>query len=102
MSNDDVHNAEIAFYENYSSFSMLDIWVKKCNYLRCQSIRLAYKFEGDWMKKIGLRTASVSLEGRNLFVVASDYTNYLDPETMGNPYATPLPKSAVFSLNLGF
>ncbi len=102
MSNDDVHNAEIAFYENYSSFGMLDIWVKKCNYLRCQSIRLAYKFEGDWMKKIGLRTASVSLEGRNLFVVASDYTNYLDPETMGNPYATPLPKSAVFSLNLGF
>ena len=102
MSNDDVHNSEIAFYENYSSYGMLDIWVKKCNYLRCQSIRLAYKFDGEWMKKIGVRTASVSLEGRNLFVVASDYTNYLDPETMGNPYATPLPKSAIFTLNVGF
>ena len=102
MSNDGVHDSEIKFYENYSSYGMLDIWVKKCNYLRCQSIRLAYSFEGDWMKKVGLRTASVSLEGRNLFVVASDYTNYLDPETMGNPYATPLPKSAIFSLNLGF
>lgn len=102
MSSDGVHDSEIKFYENYSSFSMLDIWVKKCNYLRCQSIRLAYRFDGDWMKKIGLRTASVSLEGRNLFVVASDYTNYLDPETMGNPYATPLPKSAIFTLNLGF
>ena len=54
------------------------------------------------MKKIGVRSASVSLEGRNLFVVASDYTNYLDPETMGNPYATPLPKSAIFTLNVGF
>ena len=102
MSNDGVHDSEIKFYENYASYGMLDIWVKKCNYLRCQSIRLAYKFDGDWMKKIGLRTASVSLEGRNLFVVASDYTNYLDPETMGNPYATPLPKSAIFTLNLGF
>ena len=102
MSNDGVHNSEIAFYENYSSYGMLDLWVKKCNYLRCQSVRLAYKFDGDWMKKIGVRTASVSLEGRNLFVVASDYTNYLDPETMGNPYATPLPKSAIFSLNVGF
>ena len=102
MSYDGVHDSEIKFYENYSSYGMLDIWVKKCNYLRCQSIRLAYKFDGDWMKKIGLRTASVSLEGRNLFVVASDHTNYLDPETMGNPYATPLPKSAIFTLNVGF
>ncbi len=102
MSNDGVHNSEIAFYENYSSFGMLDTWVKKCCYLRCQSIRLAYKFDGEWMKKIGVRSASVSLEGRNLFVVATDYTNYLDPETMGNPYATPLPKSCIFSLNLGF
>lgn len=102
MTNDGVHNSEILFYENYSSFGMLDTWVKKCNYMRCQSIRLAYKFDGQWMKKIGVRSASVSLEGRNLFVVASDYTNYLDPETMGNPYATPLPKSAIFSLNLGF
>ena len=102
MSKDGVHDSEIAFYENYSSYGMLDIWVKKCNYLRCQSIRLGYKFDGDWMKKIGVRTASVSLEGRNLFVVASDYTNYLDPETMGNPYATPLPKSAIFTLNVGF
>lgn len=102
MTSDGVHDSEILFYENYSSFGMLDTWVKKCSYLRCQSIRLAYKFSGDWMKNVGLRSASVSLEGRNLFVVASDYTNYLDPETMGNPYATPLPKSAIFSLNLGF
>lgn len=98
------HDAELSFYESYpsSSYMMWDTWVKKCNYLRCQSIRLAYRFSGDWMKKIGVRTASVALEGRNLFVVASDYTNYLDPETMGNPYATPLPKSAIFSLNVGF
>lgn len=102
MSGDGVHDSEINFYENYSSYGMLDIWVKKCNYLRCQSLRLAYKFDGSWMKKLGVRAASVSLEGRNLFVVASDYTNYLDPETMGNPYATPLPKSAIFTLNVGF
>ena len=54
------------------------------------------------MKKLGLLTASGSVEGSILFVVASDYTNYLDPETMGNPYATPLPKSAIFTLNVGF
>lgn len=99
---DGVHNSEINFYENYGSFSMLDTWVKKCNYMRCQSIRLGYRFEGDWLTKLGVRSASVSLEGRNLFVIAGDYTNYLDPETMGNPYATPLPKSVIFSLNVNF
>lgn len=102
MSSDGVHNSEIQFYENYASFNMLDIWVKKCNYVRCQSIRLAYKFQGDWLKKVGVRSASLSVEGRNLFVIAGDYTNYLDPETMGNPYATPLPKSAIFNLNINF
>ena len=30
------------------------------------------------------------------------YHNYLDPETMGNPYATPIPKSFIFSLNINF
>lgn len=102
MTSDGIHNSEILFYENYGSYSMLDTWVKKCNYMRCQSIRLGYKFEGDWLSKIGVRSASVSLEGRNLFVIAGDYTNYLDPETMGNPYATPIPKSVIFSLNVNF
>ena len=102
MTQDGIHNSEILFYENYSSFSMLDTWVKKLNYMRCQSIRLGYNFEGDWLTRLGVRSASVSLEGRNLFVIAGDYTNYLDPETMGNPYATPLPKSVIFSLNVNF
>ena len=102
MTEDGIHNSEIKFYENFSSLGMLDTWVKKCNYMRCQSIRLGYNFEGDWLTRLGVRSASVSLEGRNLFVIAGDYTNYLDPETMGNPYATPLPKSVIFSLNLNF
>lgn len=98
------HSAEYNLYNDNpaDSYYLLDIWVKKLNYMRCQSIRLAYKFGGDWLAKIGVRSASVSLEGRNLFVIAGDYTNYLDPETMGNPYATPLPKSVIFSLNVNF
>lgn len=98
------HSSEFNLYnENPSdSYYLLDIWVKKLNYMRCQSIRLAYRFDGDWMAKIGVKSASVSIEGRNLFVIAGDYTNYLDPETMGNPYATPMPKSVIFSLNVNF
>jgi hypothetical protein len=35
-------------------------------------------------------------------VVASNYDNYLDPETMGNPFAQPIPRSYIFGLNVNF
>ncbi len=78
------------------------LWVKKQNYMRIQSIRLGYELPFELIRKVGISQASVSLEGRNLFVFGSDYNNYLDPETMGNPYAQPIPKSFTFSLNLNF
>ena len=80
-------------YEN------LSLWVKKQNYLRVQSIRLGYSLPFELTKKWGISQASVSLEGRNLLVFGSDYTNFLDPETMGNPYGhTPIPKSVTLSI----
>lgn len=78
------------------------LWVKKQNYMRIQSIRLGYELPFELIKKLGVSQATVALEGRNLFVFGSSYTNYLDPETMGNPYAQPIPKSFTFSLNLNF
>lgn len=78
------------------------LWVKKQNYMRIQSIRLGYELPFDLIKKLGISQATVALEGRNLFVFGSSYDNYLDPETMGNPYAQPIPKSFTFSLNLNF
>lgn len=78
------------------------LWVKKQNYMRIQSIRLGYELPFELIKKLGVSQATVALEGRNLFVFGSSYTNFLDPETMGNPYAQPIPKSFTFSLNLNF
>jgi hypothetical protein len=34
--------------------------------------------------------------------MASDYNNYLDPETMGNPFAQPITRSFIFGLNINF
>ncbi len=50
----------------------------------------------------GLNHATVAFETRNLLVWGSSYKNYMDPETMGNIYATPIPRSFVFSLNFNF
>lgn len=83
-------------------YAYSSLWVKKQNYMRIQSIRLGYELPFDLIKKLGISQATVALEGRNLFVFGSSYDNYLDPETMGNPYAQPIPKSFTFSLNLNF
>lgn len=90
------------WYSNGDAYQKLDIWVKKLNYLRLQSIRAAYNIPNTVTKKLGINSAKVGLEATNLFVISSDYTNYLDPESMGNPYAAPLPKSITFNLNLSF
>ena len=89
-------------YNEYNLYSMLDTWIKDCNYVRLQSLRLGYKLPAHWTSRVGIKNASLSLEARNLFVIASNYHNYLDPETMGNPYAQPIAKSFIFGLNVNF
>ena len=94
--------AEYTRYAEYNTYSMLDTWVRNSSYARLQSLRLGYRLPKKWLSKMGVSSASLSLEGRNLMVIANDYTNYLDPETMGNPFAQPVAKSFVFGLNVNF
>ena len=89
-------------FSEYQTFSMLDMWVRNRNYCRLQSVRLGYRIPKKVLQPIGITSASVSLEGRNLLVFGSSYRNYLDPETMGNPYAQPVPKSFIFGVNVNF
>ena len=93
---------EYTHYEEYNTYSMLDIWVRKQNYCRLQSVRIGYRIPSKLLAPLGITSASLSFEGRNLLVIASDYENYLDPETMGNPFAQPIPKSYIFGLNVTF
>lgn len=94
---------EYSFHESFSYiYNNLDIWVKKLSYVRIQNLRLGYRLPTSVTKYLGMGAASVAVEGRNLFVFGANYDNYMDPESMGNPYATPIPKSVTFSLNLNF
>ena len=93
---------EYSWYDSKTIWRDLDIWVKKLNYVRLQNLRLGYRIPELLTKRLGMNSATVSIEGRNLFVFGSGYNNYMDPESMYNPYATPVPKSVTFSLNLNF
>lgn len=94
---------EYYWYDQKSEiYKNLDIWVKKLNYFRLQNLRLGYRLPEKMTKFLGMGSASVAIEGRNLLVFGSSYKNFLDPESMYNPYAPPIPKSITFSLNLNF
>ncbi|WP_321518821.1 SusC/RagA family TonB-linked outer membrane protein [uncultured Bacteroides sp.] len=83
-------------------FRDLDIWYKKINYLRVNSIRFGYEIPKNLLTKVGISYAKVNLEAQNPFVIASNYEGYFDPETLGNIYAQPMPKSITVGLNVTF
>lgn len=95
-------SSEYTRYAEYNTYAMLDTWVRSSNYCRLQSLRLGYRLPRRWLSPYGISSVTLSLEGRNLAVIASDYDNYLDPETMGNPYAQPIARSFIFGLNVNF
>lgn len=90
------------YSSNKDIYNNLDIWVKKLAFMRLQNIRLAYNVPNTFLKKVGINSATVALEGRNLLVFGASYKNFLDPESMDNMYASPIPKSVTFNLNLSF
>lgn len=89
-------------YGEFSLYSMLDTWVKRSDYVRLQSVNLGYNIPTNIVAKWGLSTLRVAVEARNLFVFGSNYKNFLDPETMGNHFAQPIPKSFTFNLQVKF
>ena len=85
-----------------NSFSSYDYWFKDMSYLRVSSIRLGYSFPKALMDKLHLGAARISVEARNPFVIASSYKGYFDPETWGNVYTQPLPRTFSCGLDITF
>ena len=63
-----------------SLFQSLDIWYRKINYLRVNSIRLGYTFPERISRRLHMASLRLHFEARNPFVIASNYDGYFDPE----------------------
>ena len=85
-----------------SLFQSLDIWYRKINYLRVNSIRLGYTFPERISRRLHMASLRLHFEARNPFVIASNYDGYFDPETYGNIYAQPMARSYSVGLNITF
>jgi len=85
-----------------NSYQYLDVFAKKMSYMRLNSIRLGYTLPAKISAKVKANSLRISVEGRNLFVLSTDYKGYSDPETYGSIYTQPISRSISFGLNATF
>lgn len=72
-------------------------WVKDCDFIRLKSLSLGYSFSGETLKKMKLSSASLSLQGSNLFTWST--LKDMDPESLRG---YPIQRSYGVTLSLGF
>ena len=89
-------------WSSSSIFNTLDIWYKKINYFRVNSIRLGYAFPEKITRKLHMAGLRVHFEARNPFVIASNYDGYFDPESYGSIYSQPMARTYSVGLNITF
>lgn len=99
---DQKRKAEYVQYSEYPLYQMMDTWVKRADHVRLQNLRVGYKLPETILRPLNIASATVAIEGRNLFVFGADYNNFMDPETMSNQFAQPIPKSFTFNLSVNF
>ncbi|WP_337966844.1 SusC/RagA family TonB-linked outer membrane protein [uncultured Flavobacterium sp.] len=83
-------------------YNYLDTWVHEMSFMRVSSVRFGYSLPKKAVNSLFMDNVRFSIEGRNLFVISSDFKGYFDPETYGNIYAQPIPRSISLGCNLTF
>lgn len=60
-----------------------EAFVYSATYIKLREVRLGYNLPAQWIKTLGMQSATVSLVGRNLLIIHKDIPN-IDPETAFN------------------
>ncbi|HNP18836.1 MAG TPA: SusC/RagA family TonB-linked outer membrane protein [Fulvivirga sp.] len=87
----------------YELYNKSNVRVADGDYIRLKNVSLSYNIPSKLLTRVGLSSASCSIEGQNLYLLYSDKKlNGQDPEffTTGG-VALPQPKLITFSLNIG-
>ncbi len=94
-------NTGIHMHELYNKS---DLRVVKADYVRLRAVNLFYQVPQNLLEKIRVSQATLSLSAQNLGFWAPDRDRFYgqDPELLGNPYATPIPRIFNFGINVSF
>jgi len=75
-------------------------------YLRLKSLEIGYRFQGDFLRKIHLKSLRVYANGTNLLTFCNKLLKPYDPERNQSSYigvaGTPLMKNFALGVNLNF
>jgi TonB-linked SusC/RagA family outer membrane protein len=94
----------------YKGFTNIDeAFTYSASYVKLREVKLGYTLPSKWVKGIGLQAATVSLVGRNLFILHKNVPN-IDPETAFNTgnaqgledLTLPTVRNLGFNINLNF
>jgi TonB-linked SusC/RagA family outer membrane protein len=94
----------------YKGFTNVDeAFVYSASYVKLREVKLGYTFPSRWVKGIGLQSATLSLVGRNLWIIHKNVPN-IDPETAFNTgnaqgledLTLPTVRNIGFNVNLKF
>lgn len=94
----------------YKGFTNADeAFVYSATYVKLREVKLGYTLPQQWIKSIGLQSATVSVVGRNLLIIHKEVPN-IDPETAFNTgngqgledLTLPGVRNIGFNLNLKF
>ena len=83
-------------------YNYFDTWIKKISYVRVNTIRLGYSLPDAALRKLRVAALRIHFEARNPFVFGSSHKGYFDPETYGNIYMQPIPRTFSVGVNLTF
>ena len=88
----------------YQLYNKSTARVANGDYLRLRTVRLSYAIPPALIRRMGLSSASLSLEGQNIALLYSDKKlKGQDPEFFSSGgVSLPQPKTITFSLNVGF
>jgi TonB-linked SusC/RagA family outer membrane protein len=87
----------------YNAYNYSTDRIAKGDFIRMKEISLAYDFPAQWISHLGLSSASMKLQGTNLFLIYADKKlNGQDPEFFNSGgVAVPMARQFTFTLRLG-
>lgn len=87
----------------YNAYNYSTARIADGGFIRMKEISLTYDLPTAFLNKLGLSTASIKLQGTNLFLIYADKKlNGQDPEFVNSGgVATPMPKQFTFTLRFG-
>jgi TonB-linked SusC/RagA family outer membrane protein len=96
-----------SYYKGYTNVD--EAFVYNASYIKLREVKIGYTLPSQWTKSVGLQAATVSLVGRNLFILHKDVPN-IDPETAFNTgnaqgledLTLPTVRNIGFNVNLRF